>query len=93
MRTLQALAAEAIAVQDACNLAGVLLGGAKALSELRQHSEIFSAQFPAAFHPVMILWASKILHLTGRDISADTREYAAYDACKSLVRDAAEAKQ
>jgi hypothetical protein len=58
------LVKEAIDVQDACNLAGVLLGAHNAARELR-------ALLPAADtgfinrHPVMRAWACKIADLSG----------------------------
>lgn len=64
MRTLKELAREAIDVQQASNLSGILLGAQRALVDLR-------ALLPAASynvvntHPVMRAWVSKICDMTG----------------------------
>ena len=67
MKTLQQLAREALAVQNACNLSGVVHGFACALSDLRTALE--AAGRPASTtdlntHPIARVWADKIAHLT-----------------------------
>ena len=64
------LAKEALAVQDACNLTGVVHGFSRAMTRLR-------GALPDAgtdelnHHPVSVLWADKIAHLTGTQVFAD----------------------
>jgi hypothetical protein len=63
MKTLQQLAEEALAVQDACNLSGVAHGFARAISNLRELENLSTDALNR--HPICILWADKIAHLTG----------------------------
>lgn len=63
MRTLKQLAQEALDVQNACNLTGVLHSFAKAASELRQILNVGNDE--AANHPIMKLWSDKVASLTG----------------------------
>lgn len=68
IRTLAELAQEAINIQDACNLSGLVLGWGEALHELR--TNLMSLE-PCADterinkHPINILWAAKLFDLTG----------------------------
>jgi hypothetical protein len=61
---LHDLAREALAVQDASNLSGVVLGFSRAIASLRQ---ILPSAGTDAIntHPVCVLWADKVAHLTG----------------------------
>lgn len=63
MRTMQQLAVESLAVQDACNLSGVVLGWGRAISRLR---ELLPNVGTDAInrHPINVLWASKVASLT-----------------------------
>jgi len=85
MRTLQELAQETIAVQDACNLTGVVHGMSRAMTNLR---ELFPGEGTDFFnhHPISRMWADKIYSLTnGLDIGGDERS--AYEWCKEIVGD------
>lgn len=67
MKTLKQLATEALNVQDACNLSGVVHGFARAIGELRNTLE--RSGLPASTddineHPISKVWADKIAHLT-----------------------------
>ena len=81
-RTMAQLAAEAEAVQSACNLSGVVHGFSRSISRLREllpnagTDEINS-------HPICILWADKIAHLTGTQTSTDPI-FAAYKKVAEL---------
>lgn len=87
-RTMADLAREAMQVQDACNLSGVVHSFAKTLDRLRrlldESSEGFS-QSRFHGHPIVTLWVSKISDLT---VGTGT-DYAtfgtAYDAVKALA--------
>jgi hypothetical protein len=63
MKTIQQLASEALSVQNACNLSGVVHSFSRALTDLR-------ANLPNAGtdeinnHPISLLYASKIESLT-----------------------------
>lgn len=63
-KTMKELAREALAVQDACNLSGVVHGFSRAITNLR---ELLPNAGTDAInhHPVCLLWADKIAHLTG----------------------------
>lgn len=84
-RTLQQLADEAIAVQDACNLSGVVHGFSRAITRLREliGSEPDFSTDKLNHHPICIMWADKIADLSGqRSMSACS---AAQDTCYKLA--------
>ena len=62
-RTIQELAQEAIDVQNACNLSGVVHGFSRAITELRELSPDKGTTWINE-HPICALWADKIAHLT-----------------------------
>lgn len=69
MRTMQELCQEAIAVQDACNLSGVVHTFSRAITDLRailSASNDFSTS-KLNQHPISILYSSKIASLTGSE--------------------------
>lgn len=61
-RTIKELAKEAINVQDACNLSGVVNGFSRCLTDLREYVNGSDA---LANHPISRLWSDKIASLTG----------------------------
>lgn len=63
MKTLKELAQEALDVQNACNLTGVVHGYSRAMTRLRELYPDESTHF-FNLHPISILWADKIAHLT-----------------------------
>jgi hypothetical protein len=74
-RTMKDLAIEALAVQDACNLTGVVKGMDRALETLREilRSEGKQGNAHMNEHPISILWADKIASLTGcQQLGSDT---------------------
>lgn len=83
-RTLKQLAQEALDVQDACNLSGVVHSFSRAITDLRENlpdagtSEINN-------HPICRLWADKIAHLTHTQHASFTVMTDAYDAVKKLA--------
>lgn len=83
-KSLPELAREALDVQDACNLSGVVHGFSRAITALREclpnagTSEINS-------HPICVLWADKIAHLTGTQNIGNDRTMRAYDDVRKLV--------
>lgn len=88
MRTLKELAQEAIEVQDACNLSGVVHGWHRSMEELcevlRTNSN-FAGTDEINHHPINKLWASKVHDLASMGLS-DFEEWGkAYDACKILA--------
>jgi len=81
MKTLSQLAQDALNVQDACNLSGVVHGFSRAMTELRE-------ALPQAGtdeinnHPISVMWASKIASLTGADnVQVFAEAYAQVQKC------------
>jgi hypothetical protein len=85
-RTLQELAREALAVQDACNLSGVAQGFARAMADL---CALVPGTDARNAHPIAVLWADKIAHLTGTQlVSGDEGVLlAAYREICSLIEE------
>lgn len=68
MRNIKELAKEAITIQDACNLSGLVHGWSRSITELR---EIMPATGTEAInrHPINKLRASKLLELSGAGLA------------------------
>ena len=83
MRTIKELCQEAVAVQDACNLSGVVHSFSRVMTDLR-------AALPSAGtadinrHPVSVMFASKIASLTYCESSSEFSN--AYDFCKETAK-------
>jgi hypothetical protein len=80
VRSIAELAKEALAVQDACNLSGVVHGFSRALTELRHH---IPSNNEIHRHPITLLWVDKIASLTGTQ--CDGVPSAAYLLCSHLA--------
>lgn len=82
-RTLAELAREAIQIQDACNLSGLVHGWGRAVTELRalMPRDVDTRSFNR--HPINVLWASKLY-----DLAAGYAVEQAYRECKWLAADA-----
>jgi hypothetical protein len=67
MKTMKDLALSAIAVQDACNLSGVIYSFSIIISDLREiaRAEGWECTEKINQHPVSILYSDKIASLTG----------------------------
>lgn len=80
---LRHAAREAILVQDACNLSGVVHSFSRVMSLL---SEISNRQKRGTdwknHHPIAVMYASKIAALTGAELSSVFSK--AYERCKYL---------
>lgn len=88
MRTLQDLAKEALQVQDACNLSGVVHGFSRAITELREILRETGGDLSTAAvnqNPICCLWASKIHDLAQMGLSDHERFRIAYDACEEMA--------
>ena len=83
-RTIQQLAQQALDVQDACNLSGVVHGFSRAITELR---ELFPDKGTDWFneHPICALWADKIAHLTRTQTIANDKVFHSYRAVQEIV--------
>jgi len=74
-------AQDALAVQDACNLSGVVHAFSRAMTAVRAAS---SGTDEANTHPVAVLFADKIMDLVGRPGMDNFGE--AYTACQNLAK-------
>ena len=83
MRSMKELAKEALQVQDACNLCGVAQGFARCMSDLLKHDLGTDA---ANKHPIAMLWADKIAHLTGTQSLGNEAVMQAYTRVHDLVK-------
>lgn len=84
MKSVQEMAAEALAVQNACNLSGVVHTFSQTMITLRKCLEQepdFSTD-KLNTHPIAVLYASKIASLTG----ADSGFAHAYEQCEKLAK-------
>ena len=80
-KTLQDLAKEALAVQDASNLSGVVHGFARHMSAMVELGFDNSRDS----HPITVLWVDKVCHLSGykQDYSAKVMD--AYSAVQKIA--------
>jgi hypothetical protein len=83
-KTLKQLAQEALDVQNACNLSGVVHGFSRAMSDL---CALVPNTGERNTHPIAILWADKIAHLTGTQDIGNDKVMKAYSYCHDLVND------
>jgi hypothetical protein len=83
MKSLQELAREAILIQDACNLSGLVHDFPDVLNTLR---EIYPTSQSIAYHPIVKLWVSKIHDLAGMGLSDQDRYSDAYKACREMAK-------
>jgi len=81
-KTIKELAQEALDVQNACNLCGVVQSFARAMIDLGEHVKGTDARNA---HPITVLWADKVAHLAGiQDIGNDST-MKAYNAVYALA--------
>jgi hypothetical protein len=84
-RTLAQLAQEALTVQDACNLSGVVHGWSRSISRLRE-------LLPGAGtneinrHPISQMWAYKIYEMTGCASTSCEEFSRTYAAVRELAK-------
>jgi hypothetical protein len=84
-KTIEQLAQEALDVQSACNLCGVVQSFARAMVDLGEHVKGTDARNS---HPISVLWADKVAHLAGiQDIGNDAT-MKAYGAAYDIVASA-----
>ncbi len=82
MRTERELLAEALAVQDACNLSGVVHSYSRAMTDLWDLARrVGGGTEWVNTHPVAVLYADKVRHLSG----LDERVFAAYQTAHDIV--------
>lgn len=85
-KKLSELASEAIQVQDACNLTGVLRSAHEAAQNLMRHPDCQGTDWVNT-HPIMVLYAEQIKYLAeGSFYEGSGMPYAkAYQKCMVLV--------
>jgi hypothetical protein len=86
-RPIHVLAKEALDVQDACNLTGVVLGFGRAVTDLRALYPNNGTDFFNR-HPIVVMWSSKISSLCGSE--SMTRFSQMYQECCQLAKEPAE---
>lgn len=85
MRTLQQLAQEALDVQDACNLSGVVHGWHRAMEDLCELLRASGGTAERNTHPINQLWASKCHDLARMGMSDMDTYGKALEACYELA--------
>jgi hypothetical protein len=88
MRTIQDLAKEAIQVQDACNLSGVVHGFSRAITELREILRATGGDLSTDAvntHPICRMWASKIHDLARMGFGEHVAFSNAFYLCSNLA--------
>lgn len=82
-KTLQELATEALNVQDACNLSGVVISFTRVIQELKLHfPNLSTSNFNAL--PINAMWADKIASLAGAQNMSTEHYLGIYAAVKKL---------
>lgn len=81
VRTWKEMAQEALAVQDACNLSGVVHSFSTIITEVRTRldSEGKGGTDNVNTHPVCVLFSDKVAHLTGTQHFGDDKVSLAYN--------------
>lgn len=84
-KTIQTLAQDSLDVQNASNLSGVVHSFSRAMTDLR---ECLPGIGTTALntHPICVLWADKIAHLTGTQTFGNDAVSDAYDAVYALAQ-------
>ena len=83
-RTIAQLAEEVLAVQDACNLSGVVLAWGRSIVRLHRLFPDYGTD-AINMHPINQLWADKVAHLTETQDSNSPTLSAAYDCVAELA--------
>lgn len=87
-KTLRELAQDALQVQDACNLSGVLLSWHHACVDLRQALKSLGQPCSTAdvnHHVIMKLWADKVASLTETQVWTPTEISEAWDTVTRIA--------
>jgi hypothetical protein len=83
MKSIRNMATQALAVQNACNLSGVVHSFSAILTALWEHArEQGKGTDWVNQHPVCILFAAQVSHLTSGTITGSEVYSAAYNQCK-----------
>jgi hypothetical protein len=76
MKTLKELASDALSVQNACNLSGVVISFAQVIRDLKDNLPKSGSE-EINQHPIIRLWVDKIASLAGLDQGVLSKEYQA----------------
>jgi len=84
-RTIKELAQEALDVQNACNLSGVVHSFSRAMTDLRElaRAEGWEGTREINTHPISLLFSSKVASLTYSDSPTETTK--AFDWATNTV--------
>jgi hypothetical protein len=88
MRTIAELAKEALDVQNASNLSGLIQSWSESIRELRENLPNAGTD-EINRHPINALWSYKVVDLTGANCfctSCSTRFARTYNACQELAK-------
>ena len=84
MQDLKEAAKSAIMVQSACNLSGVIRSFVSAIDVIIKHDHQGTDYINR--HPICILYATQVAHLTGQMLDIDNSTYdAAYNECERIA--------
>lgn len=83
MKTMQQLACDALMVQNASNIHGVVNGLRRAMDDLSKH---VSGSDAVANHPVTRLFVTQIMHLSGMGMADLDTYQEAHDECQRLAK-------
>jgi hypothetical protein len=81
MKTLKELAIEALAIQNASNLCGLVQRWAKVMLELKENLPHLGTD-EINRHPISYMWASKCFELSGSFYDFDIK----YTECEKLTK-------
>lgn len=90
MKTMKQLANDAIHVQDACNLIAVANSFATVTKDVRDRLSESGQECgtdAVRNHPIVRLWASKIIEMTGMGLPDMERFSDAYFECESIAQE------
>ncbi len=74
MKTLKELAQDALGVQNACNLSGVVISFAQVIKDLKENLPKAGSD-EINQHPIVRLWVDKLASLTGLEQGVLSKEY------------------
>jgi hypothetical protein len=80
-RTLKQLAQESLDIQNASNLSGIVHSFSRAITDLR---DLTGSNYSNK-HPINLLWADKIAHLTGTQELGNSEVFRAYVKVKDFL--------
>lgn len=79
------LAKEALLIQDACNLSGLVFSFAREMQQLCDHPRCTGTAW-RNHHPVVVLWLSKLDSLCTGDCGDTDAFFGAYELCQKVVQ-------